>query len=374
MDFLHRAWAEIDTAALIHNFEKIKELANGASLMAVVKADAYGHSAEIVVPILDKHGADCFAVSNLDEALQLRSIGIKKPILILGYTPVTAVKELAQNGISQCVYSEEYANQLSRQAVLEGIEIKIHIKLDTGMSRLGFNCRNSELTEIKTAITSAQLKGFVLEGVFTHFSSADSNKPEDIAFTQRQYSLFKLSLEQFRACGLNPSLCHCSNSAGIIEKTDPDKSLHRPGIILYGLMPSETVSPLEALIPVMTLKSVVTMVKEISEGESVSYGRTYKAEKNMKLATVSIGYADGYPRILSGKAYVIINGKKAPVVGRVCMDQLTVDVSEIEAVSMGDEVILFGKELPVSVLAKLCNTIDYEIVCSITARVPRISK
>ncbi len=372
MDFLHRTWAEIDLSALIHNFRIIKSEADNSHIMAVVKANAYGHSVQDIAPVLEHEGADSFAVSNIDEALQLRRCGIKKPILILGYTPASMASALVENSISQCVYSHEYAKALSSEAERLGIEIDIHIKLDTGMSRLGFNCRNERLEGINDAISAAKLKGFNTEGLFTHFAVSDRSQNEDDGFTDRQFRLFGLAKERFEQAGIKPACCHCCNSAALILDKEKQLDVCRPGIILYGLSPSSAEELKRDFIPVMTLKSVVSMVKTINKGDTVSYGRTYTAEKDVKIATVSAGYADGYPRNLSGKAYVLIHGKKAPVLGRICMDQLSVDVSDIPDVKMGDEVILFGKELSVDSLAELCGTINYEIVCGISPRVPRI--
>lgn len=372
MDFLHRTWAEIDLSALIHNFDIIKSKAENAKIMAVVKADAYGHSVEDIAPALDNAGADSFAVSNIDEALELRKIGITKPVLVLGYTPIEAAYLLETHNISQCVFSLEYAKALSAEAALKNLKIKVHIKLDTGMSRLGFNCRDDSLEEIDDAIKAAKLDNFYLEGIFTHFSSADRTIEQEDGFTNAQFSRFILAKKKFSENGLTPEYCHCCNSAGTLFDSDKLLDICRPGIILYGLTPSYDLNLQENLIPVMTLKSVVSMVKEIKKGDVVSYGKTFKAEKDMKIATVSAGYADGYPRLLSNKAYVLINGQKAKVLGRVCMDQMCVDVSNIENVKMGDEVILFGKELPVEALAEICSTINYELVCGISKRVPRV--
>lgn len=372
MLFFHRTWAEIDISALVHNFEIIKKQSAGAKIMAVVKANAYGHSVGDIAPVLQQIGADCFAVSNIEEALQLRDIGITRPILILGYTPVISAKQLAENNITQCVYSGEYAAALSEQAVKDNVTITVHIKLDTGMSRLGFDCRNSSLNGISDAISAAKLPNFKFQGIFTHFAVADRNERQEDGFTYEQYNRFTAAIERFKAAGLTPEICHCCNSAAFMLDSDKRLDLCRPGIIVYGLTPSSDLVLKEDFIPVMTLKSVVSMVKEINAGDTVSYGRTFKAEKKMKIATVAAGYADGYPRSLSGKAYVLINGKKAGIVGRICMDQLAVDVSDIENVSLGDEVILFGKELPVEELADICGTINYEIVCGISPRVPRV--
>lgn len=372
MEFLHRTWAEIDMSALLHNFNIIKALSNGAKIMAVVKADAYGHSVQDIAPALDTAGADSFAVSNIEEALELRRAGIKKPVLVLGYTPTDMVDTLSHYDISQCVYSSEYAHSLSQKAIAQGTDVKVHIKLDTGMGRLGFDCRNDALPEIDSAICAARLGGFILEGIFTHFAESDRVNVCEDDFTNAQYNRFKSALDAFKANGIEPILSHCCNSAAFCLDYDKYLDVCRTGIILYGLTPSKDLKLEQDFRPVMTLKSVVSLVKDIKAGTEVSYGRTFKAPCDMRIATVSAGYADGYPRVLSNKGYVLIGGKRAKIVGRVCMDQMCVDVTDIENVKMGDEVTLFGKGLAVEELALMSDTINYEIVCGISPRVPRI--
>lgn len=372
MEFLHRTWAEIDIDALIHNFRIIKDEAGGAKLMAVVKADAYGHSARNIAPVLEENGASAFAVSNIEEAITLRGCGITKPILILGYTPVSMAAQLYLNDITQSVYSPEYAKALSDRATLDGVTVKIHIKLDTGMGRIGFDCRDDSLSGINDAIAAAMLPGFKFDGIFTHFAESDRSRESEDGFTDEQYNRFLSGIERFKAAGINPRVCHCCNSAAFCLDKQKHMDFCRPGIILYGLTPSPELKLPEDFIPVMTVKSVVSMVKDIKPGDTVNYGRTFRAEKPMRVATVTAGYADGYPRLLSNKGYVLINGKRAKIIGRICMDQMSVDVSNIDGVKQGDEVILFGKELPVEELALICGTINYEIVCGISPRVPRI--
>ena len=374
MSFLRRTWAEIDLNALVHNFKILKEKSGNAKIMPVVKANAYGHSACAVAPILQQHGADYFAVSNIEEAIELRNLEIIKPILILGYTPVNMVNDLCDHNLTQCVYSKEYAQELSKKAVENEVAVNVHIKLDTGMSRLGFDCRSDALSGIDDAIECAKLQGFNFGGVFTHFANADCDLDKRDGFTEEQYSRFSKAVNQFKKANLPPSIIHCCNSAALLLDDDKHSDLTRAGIALYGLSPSSDMDLKEDLIPVMTVKSVVSMVKEINAGDTVNYGRTFKADKKMKIATVTAGYADGYPRLLSNKGYVLINGKKANIIGRICMDQMSVDVSDIPDVKMGDEVILFGKELKVDVLADICGTINYEIICGISPRVPRIIK
>ena len=368
MAFLHRTWAEISVSALVHNFKTIKESAKNCSLMAVVKADAYGHGTEIVIPALLNAGADCFAVSNIDEAEDLRKLGVTHPILILGYTPPEAASRLAESDIIQTVYDKEFAEKLSFYAKNAGVTVRAHIKLDTGMGRIGFNCRTDELSGLNDALYCLSLDGISYEGIFTHFSSADTSEE----YTKGQYERFVKASKILKEKCEDIKLIHCCNSAGLLLHHDKHSSLCRPGVILYGLSPDKDMNYSEELIPVMTLKSVVSMVKTVEKDTFISYGRTFKSSEKMKIATVSVGYADGYPRALSNKGEVIINGVKAKIVGRVCMDQITVDVSHIENVQIGDEVTLFGKELSVDSLAEKVDTINYEIVCGISKRVPRI--
>lgn len=369
---LNRTWAEIDTAALIHNFKLLKSAAGNSRMAVVVKANAYGHDVKIVAPVLQDNGADWFAVSNLDEAIELRDCGVVKPILILGYTPCDLASKLAKYDISQCVYSDEYAQKLSDSAVNANVTVKIHIKLDTGMSRLGFNCRDERLLGMADALSSARLPALSIEGVFTHFAAADTIPENDDGFTKKQYDLFCAAVDRFRCSGFENLIYHCCNSAGIIQHSDKHLDMCRAGIALYGLKPDVAMTPQQDFIPVMTVKSTVSLVKEIDVGDTVSYGRTFTAQKRMKLATVCAGYADGYPRLLSNRGYVIINGCRANIVGRICMDQFAVDVTDIPDVAMGDTVILFGKQLSVDEIAAACGTINYEIVCGVSPRVNRI--
>ncbi len=372
MDFLHRTWVEIDLDALTHNFNTVKINSAGSKIMAVVKANAYGHSVKYIAPKLEQLGADSFAVSNLVEALQLREYGITKPILILGYTPAENADILAKSDIAQTVFSPEFAKKLSQNAQDQGVTVKIHIKLDTGMGRIGFDCRSDDSCGLDEAIDALRLPSLEYEGVFTHFSVADSNKADAIEFTNAQYNRFLSCISKIEAAGFKAKYKHCCNSAGSCLHTDKHMDFVRPGIILYGLTPDDSLTLPLKFLPVMTFKSVISMVKTIEKGETVSYGRTFTARRAMKIATVTAGYADGYPRILSDKAEVIVNGQRAKVIGRICMDQFIIDISHIENVKEDDEVILFGKELPVEELASIAGTINYEIVCGISPRVPRI--
>ncbi len=371
MDFLHRTWAEIDMDALAHNFNLVRKNAKGAKIFSVVKADAYGHGLDSVVKVLLDEKTDAFAVSNIDEALEIRKINREIPILILGYTPEADAKILAENNIIQAVYSLAFAKRLSENAKKQGVFVKFHLKLDTGMGRIGFDCRSDELPEIKQILETLSLESLVFDGVFTHFASSDGDGDPDLSFTRAQLARFEKTTDIIKNAGYKINICHCCNSAALFLDENNRFDACRPGIVLYGLSPTGDDN---GLIPVMTLKSVISFIKNIKKGETVSYGRTFTAQRDMKIATIPAGYGDGYPRRLSGKGYVLINGQKAPIVGRVCMDQFCVDVSEIDNVFEGDEVILFGKDLRADTLAQLTGTIHYEIICGISKRVPRIVK
>lgn len=371
MDFLRRTWAEIDLNALKNNFDIIRKKAGNTKIAAVVKADAYGHGAKTIAPVLETLGTDAFAVSNIEEAIELRNCKITKPILILGYTPTDHCDALIENDISQCVYSLDYAKELSKAVCALSKTLKIHLKLDSGMGRIGFDCRNDSLSGLDDAYAAASLPCFDCEGIFTHFAVSDRTLDSEDGFTNEQYNRFIKAVNILKSKGLSPKVVHCSNSAAICLDSDKRLDMVRPGIILYGLSPEPKLKDIGDFIPVMTLKSTVSMVKEISKGETVSYGRTFTADKKMRLATVAIGYADGYPRQLSNKGCVLINGKRAKITGRICMDQMLVDISDIEDVHIGTEVTLFGKELSVNELAELVGTINYEILCGISKRVIR---
>ena len=376
MEFLRRSWAEINLDTALYNWNEIVKLSAGRKIMPVVKADAYGHGANVLAKFYEDNGADFFAVSNLNEAIKLRKSGINKDILIFGYTPISHINQLFEFNITQAIFCLDYAKQLSKAASDNNFIIKTHIKLDTGMSRIGFDCRNDSLSglpEIKDCLCLPSLK---FNGIFTHFSSADSYEADDINFTEKQYSLFKKAVDLLKKNGFEFEYIHCSNSAGSALRTSDYGNLIRPGIILYGLPPASGLDIGYTPKQVMSVKSVVSMVKEIDVGDSVSYGRLFTATKKTKVATIPIGYADGYPRALSNKGKVIINGQFAPIVGRICMDQMTVDVSNIENVDIGTEVTLIGQDGGLSItfddIANMCNTISYEITCDISVRMPRV--
>ncbi len=377
MDFVKRTWAEISLDAVKHNFNVIKSKTGGAKLCCVVKADGYGHGAVELAGVYEELGADWFAVSNIDEGIELRDSGIGLPILILGYTPVKDARRLAQYDISQAVFSLGYARSLSDECQKEGVKVKIHIKADTGMSRIGFMCQQFPRDEysIKEICEACALPNLVAEGLFTHFCVSDEGE-EGRAFTERQYENFIHVKNALDAAGLNIKLCHCSNSGAIEDYDFAYCDMVRAGIILYGLAPSPKLRGKLDLKPVMTLKTSVAYVKELKKGADISYGRTFTAPKDMKIATVPIGYADGYVRANAAKGYMLINGQKAKIVGRICMDQTMLDVTDIDYVAQGDEVIVFGTgekgEPTADSIAENTDTINYEVVCLVGKRVPRI--
>lgn len=359
---LQRTWAEIDLDKLTANFNKIKTLTK-QKICCVIKANAYGHGALRLARLYSELGADFFAVSNIEEAFELRNGGIELPILILGYSPCDCAKALALNHISQCLYSLEYARSLSEVAVRKGYIINCHLKIDSGMGRIGF--KNKE-----EALAAAKLPGLNIEGIFTHFASADEGEA-GIDFTRRQYQYFKEYIDYLENRGVSFAYKHCGNSAAILDYQEFGLDMVRAGIILYGYLPSSTVQNKLTLEPAMSFKSIITHIKEIEAGETVSYGRHFQATKKTRVATVAVGYADGYLRANSSISQVLINGQRAKIIGNVCMDQLMVDVSAIQA-KPGDEVVLFNQKLTADELAANCQTINYEIICALARRVPRV--
>ncbi len=376
-EILRRTWAEIDLDALAHNYQAVRKAASPqAAVCCVVKADCYGHGAQRVSRELEELGARWFAVSNLEEALQLRQGGVTRPLLVLGFTPPEEAEALALGNISQCVYSTEYARALSENAVRAGVRVKIHIKIDTGMSRLGFyfqdiNRDEGAVQEVKAACT---LPGLVPEGIFTHFASADEGAGGD-AFTMRQFGCFKEMSEALIREGLVFPLRHCANSAAIFDYPLSHLDMVRAGVVLYGLKPSRQLRRQPELRPVLSLRSVVSHVKTVRPGTVISYGRTFTADREMRVATIPVGYADGYSRTLRG-AQVLIQGRRCPVLGRVCMDQLMADVTGLPEVSIGQRVTLIGRdageEITAAQLASWEGTIHYEVVCALSKRVPRV--
>lgn len=381
-EIIRRTWAEIDLDALAHNYREIRAATDPkARVCCVVKADGYGHGALRVSAELQSLGADWFAVSNLEEALQLRRGGIVRPILVLGFTPPEEAAALSEGDISQCVYSTDYAEKLSFCAQATGVRVKIHLKIDTGMSRLGFCFQDISRDEgtIDEVIKACSLPGLLPEGVFSHFAVSDEGKDGD-AFTMRQFGCFKELSEALVRAGVGgdrPPLRHCANSAAVFDYPLSHLDMVRAGVVLYGLCPSEKLRARPDLRPVLSLRSVVSHVKTLLPGATVSYGREFTADREMRVATVPVGYADGYPRALCpGGAEVLIRGQRCPVLGRICMDQLMADVTGVPGAAMGDRVTLIGRDgddgITADEVARWEDTINYEVVCALSKRVPRV--
>ena len=374
MDY-KRCWASVDLAALSQNYRSIRRfLTPGCRYLAIVKADGYGHGAATVASLLQKEGADWFGVATMEEALKLRRQGIYRPILVLGYTDPTAAAVLASNTITQTLFSEEYALQLAQEAARAGCTVDCHVKIDTGMSRLGFEAENpGTVPLIENLAAESRLH---LTGIFTHFAVADEDTEVSREFTERQFTLFMQVCNRLQAAGVNVGLRHCCNSAGTLLHPDYHLDMCRIGLSQYGLDPDPCMKDLLQIRPAMSLYTVVSMVKEIPAGATVSYGRQYTAPSPRRIATVAIGYADGYPRALSNRAEMLLHGKRAPVVGRVCMDQLMLDVTDIPEARMGDIAVAAGCEGGESITfddwARWAGTINYEVLCGISKRVPRL--
>lgn len=375
--FLKRTWAEIDLDKIEKNYDICRSmLREGVKMMGVIKADGYGHGAVAYAKIFSEKGCEWFAVSNIDEALQIRQAGVDTPILILGFTPAEMADALAYNNISQAVFDYDYACDLNKAALEKGVELNIHIKVDTGMTRIGFLYQDSEndAQSIDLMEKACKLPALFPQGIFQHFAVAD-NGDEGEVYTRLQYDLFLDVIKRLHKRGIDFELCHCCNSAGASEYRELQLDACRLGIVLYGLTSSDKVREQWGIEPVMSVKSVVAMVKNIEKGTTVSYGRTFKAEKDMKIATVPIGYADGYTRRLSGKARMIVAGEYVNVIGRICMDMCMIDVTGLD-VKAGDEVTVLGrvgdKCVSADELAEKSDTINYEITCDISKRVPRV--
>ncbi|MDE5872673.1 MAG: alanine racemase [Lachnospiraceae bacterium] len=363
-------YARIDVDNLRHNIKSIMARhKKDMKVLAVIKADAYGHgSCEIARRIDDM--AYYYGVAAIDEAVELRNAGVKKPILVIGYTSPEDYDRLIKYNITQTMYSCSDAKKLSELAVKNGTIAKIHIKVDTGMSRIGFPVSTDGINE---AASLKELAGLHIEGIFTHYAKADEI---DKSSAKEQKEKFKRFIDGLMASGIKPELKHIDNSAGSMELDDDEFDMVRLGIAMYGLYPSEEVSREIMLKPVMSLIAHIAHVKEVDAGCGVSYGWTYVTNKKTKLATVTAGYADGYPRAMSNIGRAIVKGRSVPIVGRVCMDQLMLDVTDIPDITTDDEVILIGKSedenISVEEVAAPAASFNYELVCNISRRVPRI--
>ncbi len=370
-----RTWAEVSLENLAHNYHALRDLTpQGTKFMGLVKADAYGHGAVPVAKKLEALGADYLGVACLDEALELRQAGIQTPILILGWTPAIYAEELVKHHISQACYDLDYAKALSEGAQKAGGDLTVHIQCDTGMTRLGFLCDESRIARSAQEIAQAVgLPGLKAEGIFTHFSDSDGSEE----YTMMQFDRFLDIIKRVEELGHSFAIRHCANSAATLLYPATYLDMIRPGIVLYGHFPDQKMDPgLCSLVPVLELKSRVATVREVPAGTCVSYGRTATLTRDSRLAVIPVGYGDGYCRGYSNKLTVLLDGQKAPIVGRVCMDMCMVDVTDLPNVKEGDVAILYGSdekdEQPVEAGAEIMNTISYELLCVLTKRIPRI--
>ena len=367
-----RTWAEIDLDALRHNYVAVrKALLPRTKLCCVIKADAYGHGATRLASYYEALGADFLAVSNLEEALQVRAHGVRLPILILGYTPEECAETLARHNISQTVYSFEYGMKLADHAHRAGVRLKIHIKLDTGMGRIGFLSRREGFCQWDEVLSVCRRKAFLPEGIFSHFATADQGAEGDL-YVRQQFDLFSEAVSYLEREGVHFELRHFANSAAIFDHPDFHLDMVRAGIVLYGLPSSDQMRRLPPLVPAMAWKTVISHCKTLYPEETVSYGRSFRADREMRIATVPVGYADGFWRQNQQKGGCLtVNGRNAPIVGRICMDQLMLDVTDIPC-EIGDVATIFGMDgKGAQTLARENGTICYEILCAIGTRVPR---
>ena len=368
---LRPAWAEIDLDAIAYNTRNIKKLIGDKDLIAVVKANCYGHGVIDIIPTLLENGASRFAVAMISEALEIRDNKITTPVMILGFTPLYLGEELINNNIEQTVYDLDYAKELSKIALTLNKKAKIHIAIDTGMGRIGFLPNEKSIDNI-TEICS--LEGIEVIGIFTHFSTSDEKDKE---YSHDQFTKMLSVMDTLKKRGIDIPLKHVANSGAIIDLPDTYLDAVRAGIILYGYYPSDEIDKNNlALKPALTLKATITNVKTLEKDMYVSYGRTFKTSNETIVATIPVGYADGYLRKLAENGKVIIKGEFAPIIGRICMDQFMIDVTNIPDVKIGDEVILLGEKNGLKYnaddMAKKLDTINYEVTCMLKSRLPRV--
>ncbi|MBR2782259.1 MAG: alanine racemase [Oscillospiraceae bacterium] len=375
MEYQKKTWVEVDLDRLAHNYHVIRSaIPDQTRFLGVVKADAYGHGAVPVSLHLQELGADYFAVSNLDEAIQLRRGGIDRPILILGYTPPEFAIEMTLLKITQEVHSLEYAKALSKSLPV-GQTLRIHIKLDTGMSRLGFFSydRPETADEIREI---SELPHLQIEGCLQHFAAADGRSTDDRAYTRLQYRRFQEMLDQIRALGVDPGICHCANSGAVIDYPEYAMDMVRPGIATYGLSPSEELSGVLDLKPILSWKASIGQIRSFPAGVSISYARTFTTARPSRIAVLSVGYGDGLSRALSNGWEVVLHGKRVPIVGRICMDMCMIDVTDVPETKVEDPVTLISSEATEGItaedMAQRLGTISYEVLCGISKRVPRL--
>lgn len=363
-------WAEIDLAALAHNFREIKKrIGPGIGIMAVVKAQGYGHGIVPVSKALQEEGVNYLGVTSPQEAFLLRKEGINSPILILGPTMLQEASEIIEKDITQTICTKGIALLLAGECKRLKRRLKVHIEIDTGMGRTGVPYQRAQ----KLMREVVRIPELEVEGIFTHFSTADE---EDKSFTEEQIRRFKRVLKELKEEGIDIPLKHAANSAGILDFPESYFNMVRPGLALYGIYPSEHVTRSLDLHPVMSLKSKVIYLKRVLKGATISYGKTYVTNRNTTIAILPLGYEDGYNRLLSNQGEVILKGKRVRIAGRVCMDQTILDVGQVPDVKVGDEVVLIGKQgkerISVEEIAKKIDTVPHEVVCRIAGRVPRI--
>ena len=371
LDEVRPVWAEINLDNLAHNMREVKRtVKEGTLITAVVKANAYGHGSIYAAKTFLENGADRLAVATLSEAIELTKAGIDVPILILGYTPTSQYPLVIEHDITQAIYNLESARAFSQAAEKLNKTGLLHIKIDSGMGRIGFLPTDEAINDI---IEISKLANIKVEGIFTHFATADE---KDKRYTNLQYDRFMSVINKLEEKGLSIPIKHVANSAAIIDLPDFNLNMVRAGIMLYGYYPSEEVYKDRVnLIPAMSLKARVSHIKRVPKNTGISYGQIFVTERESKIATIPIGYADGFTRMLSSKVEVSVKGEKVPVVGRICMDQCMLDVTEIDDLNIGDEVVIFGYEkgsLNADDIANMLGTISYEILCMVSRRVPRV--
>ncbi|MDD6193739.1 MAG: alanine racemase [Lachnospiraceae bacterium] len=366
-----RIYAKVDLDAIEHNINEMEKLQdNPVPMMAVIKTNGYGHGAVEIAHLLEKNSDICgFAVATAEEAMELRDAGITKMILILGFVFEKDYARLIEHEIRFCVFRYDLAKKISDMAVEMDKKAYVHIKIDTGMGRIGFVPGADAVSEI---IEIAKLKGICMEGIFTHFARADET---DKSYTQCQFAKFLDMIHTLKEQGVTFAIHHCANSAAILELPECAMDMVRAGITLYGLCPSEEVGRKYDLQPALSLYSHIVHIKEISEGDCISYGGTYQATEKRRVATVPVGYGDGYPRAMSGKGFVLIHGKRAPILGRVCMDQMMVDVTDIPQAELLDLVVLIGQDgkerITMEEVGEISGRFNYELACDLGNRIPR---
>ena len=368
---LKRTWAEIDLDALARNYDRIRRhVGEETKLLGVIKADAYGHGAVPVARELEALGASYLAVSNIDECEEVRLGGVKLPVLMLGFTPADQAERILELDMTQAVQSLDIAEAFSDAAVKYGKKMKVHIKLDTGMGRLGFPCDEANFAQSLADILAVlKLPGLDVEGIFTHFCVSDEEGEENVAFTKKQHERYARMIAQAEEKGnFRFQLRHCCNAGGIVSYPEWADDMVRCGIILYG---SGELAERMGMEPVMALKSRVAVVRDLAPGTSVSYGRTYFTTRKSRIAVLPLGYADGLHRALSNRMEVLTPYGRAKQVGRICMDMCMIDVTDLPEVKSGDEVEIFGKNVLCAEDAAACGTIPYELLCAVSKRVPR---